>query len=121
MVIDPSPLFRRAARNFIGALPGCEGLVAASLGEALDSAAARDVGLVLIDWSLCRDADGAPRRLRALAPAARVLLLTGEDAADYRQSGLAAGADGCLAKDALGRELPRIVAALAPQTARAAA
>lgn len=120
LVIDPSRLFRRAARNFIGTLPGCEGFVAASAGEALGLAAAREAELALIDWSLCRDADAAPRRLRALAPAARVLLLT-EDATDYRQSCLAAGADGCLAKDALGRELPQIVAALAAQTAREAA
>jgi len=109
LVIDPSPLFLRAARNFIGALPRCECAVAASLDEALGLAATREADVVLIDYSLRGDgAQGAAHRLKALAPAARVLLLT-EDAAAYRNSCLAAEADGCLAKDTLGIDLPQLV------------
>lgn len=115
LIIDPSPLFRQAVRNFIGALPQCEGVTAASLREALGLAAAREADLVLIDYSLCRaGAESVPCRFKALAPAARVLVLT-EDAAAYHHSCLAAGADGCLAKDALGHELAQLVAGLAPE------
>jgi len=118
LVIDPSPLFRQAARNFIGALPRCECVAAGSLHEALGLALVRDADLVLIDYSLCRaGAESAPRRFKRLAPAARVLLLT-EDAADYRKSCLAAGADGCIAKDTLGRELPQLVAGMASHTGK---
>lgn len=114
LVIDPNPLFLQAARNFIGALPGCECLTAASLRTAPGEAAARQADMALIDYSL-RHADGENRvrRLKALAPALRVVLLTPGDAADYRNSCLAAGADDCAAKDALGSELPRLVAAQA--------
>lgn len=116
LIIDPNPLFRRAARNFVSALPGCEAIAVASPHEALESAAMREAGLALIDYSL----RGAVRRLRsaaALAPVAQVLLLT-EDAADYRGSCLAAGADGCLVRDDLGHALPQLVAGLLRQTAR---
>lgn len=113
LVIDPSPLFLRAVCNFIKALPRCECVAAASLDEALGLATVRQVDLVLIAYSLRRvGAASAAHRLKALAPAVRVLLLT-EDAADYRSSCLAAEADGCLATDSLGSDLPRLVAGLA--------
>lgn len=115
LVIDPSPLFLRAARNFIDALPHCKCVAAASLDEALGLAAVREVDLVLIAYSLRGAGEaGAAHRLKALAPAARVLLLT-EDAAAYRNSCLVAEADGCLAKDSLGNELPQLVAGFAPE------
>jgi len=115
LVIDPNPLFLRAARNFIGALPRCECFAAASLDAALGLAAAREADLVLIDYSLRGDgAACAAPRLKTLAPAARVLLLTG-DAAAYRGSCLAAEADGCLARDSLGSELPHLVAGFIPE------
>lgn len=115
LVIDPNPLFLRAARNFIDALPRCECFAVASLDEALGLAAAREADMVLIDYSLRgeRAACAAPR-LKALAPAARVLLLTG-DAAAYRDSCLAAEADGCLARDSLGSDLPQLVAGFIPE------
>jgi DNA-binding NarL/FixJ family response regulator len=114
LVIDPSPLFLRAARNFIDALPRCECVAAASLDEALGQAAAREADLVLVDYSLRgAGAQSAAHRLKALAPAARVLLLT-EDATAYQNSCLATEADGCLARDSLGSELPQLVAGLAP-------
>jgi DNA-binding NarL/FixJ family response regulator len=115
LVIDPSPLFLRAARNFIDALPRCKCFAAASLDEALGLPAVRGADLVLIDYSL-RGAGAVPaaHRLKMLAPAARVLLLT-EDAAAYRDHCLAAEADGCLARDSFGSELPRLVAGVMPE------
>lgn len=121
LVIDPSPLFLRAARNFIEALPCCECVAAASLDEALGKVVTRDADMALIDYSLRgAGAQGAAHRLKTLAPTARVLLLT-EDAAAYRNSCLAAEAHGCLAKDSLGSDLPPLVAGFAPEygTARA--
>lgn len=113
LVIDPSPLFLRALCNFINALPRCECIAAASLDEALGLAAVREVDLVLVAYSLRRaGAESAAHRLKALRPAARVLLLT-EDAAGYRSSCLAAEADGCLALDSLGADLPQLVAGFA--------
>lgn len=110
LVIDPSSLFLRAVRSFIGALPRCECIFAATLDEALGLATAPEADLVLIDYSLRGEgAERAANRLKALAPAAQVLLLT-EDAAAYRSSCLAAEADGCLVKDTLGVDLPQLVA-----------
>lgn len=110
LVIDPSTLFLRAVRSFIGALPRCECIFAASLDEALGLAATREADLVLIDYSLRGDgAEPAAHRLKVLVPTARVLLLT-EDAAAYHSSCLAAEADGCLVKDTLGVDLPQLVA-----------
>ena len=113
LVIDPSQIFLRAACNFINALPRCECIAAASLGEALEQPAVQEANLALIDYSLRNaDAKSAAHRVNALAPTALVLLLT-EDAADYSNSSRAAEADGCLAKDTLGIELPQLVAGLA--------
>lgn len=110
LVIDPSPLFLQAVRTFIGALPNCECMFAASLAEALDLAEAREVDLVLIDYALRGEgAELAAHRIKVLAPAALVLLLT-EDAATYRNSCLAVKADGCLAKDSFGTDMPQLVA-----------
>lgn len=113
LVIDPSPLFLRAVCNFINALPRCECVAAASLDEALELTAVREMDLVLIAYSLRRaGAESAALRLKALVPAVRVLLLT-EDAAGYRNSCLAVEADGCLATDSLASDLPPLVAGLA--------
>jgi DNA-binding NarL/FixJ family response regulator len=115
LVIDSNPLFLRATRNFIDALPRCECFVAASLDEALALAVAREANVVLIDYSLRGDRVApAAQRLKALAPAARVLLLT-EDVAAYRDSCLAAEADGCLARDSLGSDLPQLFAGFIPE------
>ncbi|MDK9702226.1 MAG: hypothetical protein OEL20_03740 [Sulfuritalea sp.] len=118
LVIDPSQIFLRAACNFIDALPRCECVAAASPDEALGLPAVSEVDLVLIAYSLRRaGTESSAHRFKALAPAARVLLLT-ENAADYRNSCLAAEADGCLAIDSLGSELPQLVASLAPEPRR---
>ncbi|MDT3736394.1 MAG: response regulator [Denitratisoma sp.] len=113
LVIDPNPLFRQASRNFIAALPECECLVAASLQDALDQDETRRSDMILIDYALGRRGAGCGMHaLRTLAPAACIVLLA-DDAAAYRGSSLAAGADDCTGKDALGRELPRLLAGLA--------
>lgn len=110
LVIDPSPLFLKAARNFINALPACECATAASPQEAFEREAVQGAELVLVDYSLRhRGGENMVRRIKALAPAARVVLLA-DDAPAYRNSCLAAGADGCAAKDALDKELPRLLA-----------
>lgn len=46
LVIDPSPLFLRAARNFICALPRCECATVASPDETLGLASACEVDIV---------------------------------------------------------------------------
>lgn len=113
LVIDPSPLFLQAVRNFIGALPQGECLAAASLQEAFERKMAQQADLVLIDYTLRhKDGENMVRRLKALAPGARMVLLA-QDAATYRNSCLAAGADDCAGKDALGDELPRLLAGCA--------
>jgi DNA-binding NarL/FixJ family response regulator len=118
LVIDPNPLFLQAARNYIGALPQCECLTAATLQEGFALQAARQAELVLVDYALRHQGgENRVRGLKALAPAARLVLLA-EDATAYRNSSLAAGADDCATKNALGSELARL---LAPQTRRACA
>lgn len=113
LVIDPNTLFLQAARNFIGALPQCECFAAATLQEAFEQDALRRAELVLLDYSLRRRAgENLVGRIRMLAPAARVVMLAG-DAPAYRSLCLAAGADECIAKDALGHELPRLLASRA--------
>jgi DNA-binding NarL/FixJ family response regulator len=118
LVIDPNPLFLQAASNFIAALPECECLVAASLQDALRQETTCQTDMILIDYALGRrGAGGAVRKLRALAPAARIVLLA-EDAVAYRDSCLAAGSDDCAGKDELGKALPRLLAGSAARPKR---
>lgn len=115
LVADGNPLFLKAAGNFLAALPDCECVLSQSGEEALRLAAAQHFDLVLLDYALRKTGGmSLPLRLKRLAQPPLIVLLTPDDARFYRAACLRAGADGCAAKDELGRELPVLLAGLAP-------
>ena len=122
LVIDGNPLFLKAAGNFLAALPDCESVLAESGEEALRLAPGQHFDMALVDYDL-RRAGGVHlvRRLKLLTPPPLIVLLTPDDAQLYRAACLKAGADDCAAKDALGSELPALLAGLALRAGAASA
>ena len=82
------------------------------VGLSLDSAAAvrlaerlsPDLAILDVTMPLMNGID-ATRRLRALLPSTRILIVSAQPSSCYVGSALKAGADGYVAKDAVGREL----------------
>src|SRR5262245_13354014 len=91
--------------------PGCEVIGMATDGRGLLAAVERRrPDLVIADISMPGlDGIEAARRLQALAPGVRVLVLSGHDAPTYVRSAFAAGAWGYLTKASALEEIERAV------------
>jgi DNA-binding NarL/FixJ family response regulator len=103
LVCDGSPLVREQLRRAVGGVRGVDRVVlAATEDEAVEHVRAAPPDVVLLDARITsRGGPTAVRRIRALDPAARVLLLTtAEDADAIVVAAVAAGARGYLRKDA---------------------
>jgi DNA-binding NarL/FixJ family response regulator len=103
LVCDGSPLVREQLRRAVGGIRGVDRVVlAATEEEAIEHIRAAPPDLVLLDARLSgRAGTTAVRRIRALDPSARILLLTTpEDPDALVVAGVAAGARGYLRKDA---------------------
>jgi DNA-binding NarL/FixJ family response regulator len=107
-----------------GLLEGLSALLRAEggftlVGQSLDGAEAvrlaaelrPDVAILDITMPLMNGIE-ATRRLRALLPSTRILILSAQTSPCYVGSALKAGADGYVAKDAVGRELVTAVRAV---------
>jgi DNA-binding NarL/FixJ family response regulator len=100
-----------------GVLQGLSSLLRAEgditvVGQSLDGAEAVRLAeqlspdLAILDVSMpLMNGIEATRRLRKLLPATRILVLSAQTSPSYVGSALKAGADGYVAKDAVGREL----------------
>lgn len=114
LIFDDHPVFRFGLRALIGAEPDMQIVGEASTGaEALALAAEQPADLVLMDIKL-PDGNGldVTRKLRALQPAARVLVISMLDDATVF-SALKAGACGYILKGASGEEMLRAMRAAA--------
>jgi len=103
LVCDGSPLVREQLRRAVGSVRGVDRVVmAATEDEVVEHVRAAPPELVLLDARIGpRGGPTAVRRIRAVDPAARVLLLTVPDDTDALVvAAVAAGARGYLRKDA---------------------
>ena len=101
LLVDDQALFREALRTLLSAQPDLEVVGEAANGEeALVAAVRLRPGVVLMDLRMpLLDGVAATRRLQALAPACKVIVLTTFDDDEYVFEGLRAGAVGYLLKD----------------------
>jgi DNA-binding NarL/FixJ family response regulator len=103
LVCDGSPLIREQLRRAVGSVRGVDRVVmAATEDEAVEHVRAAPPDLVLLDARISpRGGPTAVRRIRAVDPTARVLLLTVPDDTDaHVAAAVAAGGRGYLRKDA---------------------
>lgn len=83
--------------------------------QAIDAAATQDPDIVLLDISMpVLDGLQALPRIRAMAPASKVVILSGLDDPDIKASALAAGAQRFLVKTSNLNDVVEEVAALCP-------
>ena len=75
-------------------------------GQAIELAATHQPTVLVLDAELpTGDLDGTLAAAKAAAPTTRLLVLAGDDHPDTTAAVLAAGADGCLAKDRSSRQV----------------
>jgi two-component system, NarL family, nitrate/nitrite response regulator NarL len=114
MLVDDHPLVRDGLRARLASVPGLAVVAEAdSADSALEVAPRAAPDLVLMDIGL-RGANGieATRRLRAVLPALRVVVLSMHDNAEYVREALRAGAGGYVLKDSPAEEIVEAIHAV---------
>lgn len=111
LVVEDVPRVRQALRRLVSLSPGLSVVGDAANGEAaLKVAAATRPDVVLMDVQMpTLDGISAARELNAVAPNARVLILTTFDSDDYLRDALGAGVAGFLLKNAPPEEIVRAI------------
>jgi DNA-binding NarL/FixJ family response regulator len=101
LLVDDQALFREGLRTLLSLQPDFDVVGECANGqEAVDAAARLNPAVVLMDLNMpVLDGVAATRRIRAQAPATRVLVLTTFDDDEMVFDGLRAGASGYLLKD----------------------
>ncbi len=113
LIVDDSADFLESVSMLLAAAPGVTIVGSARSGEeAIAAVEQLRPDLVLMDVTMPgMGGIEATRRIKALAAAPRLLLVTMHDGAEYRQAGEQAGADGFLSKldftTAISAMLPR--------------
>lgn len=115
LLVDDGPMFREALQSLLASRPGIEIVGEAGNGlEAIQQAAALRPDVILMDVRMpSMDGVEATRRIRAVYPECRVLLLTTFDDDEYVFDGLTAGASGYLLKDSESSDLERALQVVA--------
>ncbi|HOL18495.1 MAG TPA: response regulator transcription factor [Bacillota bacterium] len=114
LIVDDHPLFRRGVKLYLQTVPG---LIIAGESDGGESALAflehEEVDVVLLDLQM-PDLDGVEtaRRILALRPETKVLMLTSFGTWEKVYSALKAGASGYLLKDAEPEELAAAIRAV---------
>lgn len=103
LIVDDQPPFRDAARSLVSVLRGWTVVAEAATGEqAVSEVAATAPGLVLMDINLPGiNGIEATRRIMALAPQTRVVLLSTYTAEDLPEDAMACGAIAYIRKEDL--------------------
>jgi DNA-binding NarL/FixJ family response regulator len=111
LIVDDHAVVRQGLRAILGADSGLHVVGEAADGqEACDQAAALHPDLIVIDISMPRvNGADATRRLRQLAPDAKIVVLTVHDEAPYVRELLRAGASGYVLKKSVQTELLRAI------------
>ena len=114
LLVDDSPLFLKAAREFLAPLPGIAAVECASTGaEALQRVGPFDPGLVLTDIMM-PDMSGFEviRRLLGRDAPPRVVAMTLHEGPEYRAAVLRAGAETLIPKRRFASESVSLVNAI---------
>jgi CheY-like chemotaxis protein len=100
LLVDDSPHFIRAATRFLSELESGVGVQTAGSGADAVQAVLRDrPDLVLMDINMPGMSGlAAVRRIKALEPDIRVVIVSLNESDDFRAAAEAAGADGYIAK-----------------------
>jgi two-component system, NarL family, nitrate/nitrite response regulator NarL len=100
LLVDDSPFFLKAATRFLSELGTVTALATAHNGADAVRAVLRErPDLVLIDLNMPGMSGlAAVRRIKAVAPELRVVVVSLNESSDFRAAAEAAGADGYIAK-----------------------
>lgn len=114
LLVDDNPAFSRAAKAFLNSQPRLEVVgCATSAVQAMDLVAELKPDLVLMDVVMPgMNGLEATRQIKRDAAAPKIIVVTLHQAAAYRLSATAAGADGFVAKDNLVTDLPPLINSL---------
>ena len=114
LVVDDSPIFLAAATAFLSRYPQIQVVGRAQSGrEAIQLVAEVSPDLVLMDVRMPQmNGLEATQRIKAQPAPPRVIILTLHDSPDCRESAQTVGADGFIAKDEFGDNLPSAIFSL---------
>lgn len=115
LLVDDNPVFQKAARDVIVALPCVAGIECANSGaEALTKLDEFNPDLILTDIMMPEMSGFALiRNLCARNAPPRVVAVTLHDSAEYRAAVLRSGAEGLVSKREFGTLIPQLIASLA--------
>jgi DNA-binding NarL/FixJ family response regulator len=118
LLVDDNDDFRRQAARFLAAEPGCNVVAFAASGdEAVELAKRIGPDLILMDVSMPGiNGFEAARRIKALAGAPRVVIVTLDGGVPYRTASELALADGFLSKADFIREIRPLLEQLFPSS-----
>lgn len=114
LVADDHALVREGIRHVLDAEPGITVVAEARNGrEAVELAMVYRPDVIVLDISMPEESGlAAAARLRELLPAARVLILSMHDQAEYVREGMRIGTHGYILKDSAGEELRAAIRAV---------
>ena len=114
LVADDHALVREGIRHVLDAEPGIDVVAEARNGrEAVELAMVHRPDVIVLDISMPEESGlAAAARLRQLLPAARVLILSMHDQAEYVREGMRIGTHGYILKDSAGEELRAAIRAV---------
>jgi DNA-binding NarL/FixJ family response regulator len=114
LVADDHALVREGIRHVLDADPGIDVVAEAANGrEAVELALLHAPDVLVLDITMPQETGlRAAERLRALLPAARIVLLSMHDNVEYVREGMRIGTHGYILKDSAGEELRAAIRAV---------
>ena len=112
LLVDDNPMFLKAARDVVAALPNIAGIECANSGaEALAQFSRSNADLVLTDIMM-PEMSGFEliRKLRARDAPPRIFAVTLHESYEYSAAVRRSGADGCISKCEFGAAIPELIA-----------
>ena len=122
LIADDHHMVRRGVGDLLSKEAGWEICgEATDAAQAIQKASELNPDLVLLDISL-PDGSGleAARRIRQEIPHVRILMMSHHDAAQFVQSAIESGADGCIDKARLALDLVAVIKSLQPRNSNLA-
>jgi DNA-binding NarL/FixJ family response regulator len=123
LLVDDNALFLASAERFLASLAVIDSVATARDGfEALERIASDRPDLVLIDLNMPRmNGFETTRRIKALAPGIRVIVVSLHDGVEFRTAAAHAGAESFVAKQEFAARVPDLLATLVAEGSAARA